>query len=155
MRHLAQINVGRFRHATDDPRMAGFMENLDRVNAIADKMPGFVWRLQDDSGNATAIDGSVLGPDMAVNMSVWETPEALGRFVWQTVHERFYRRKADWFNAVAQAYFAMWWIDTGHVPTLPEAAERLSHLQKHGPTDFAFGWDDLPDVVHWQGRQCA
>ena len=52
--HIAQLNIGRFRFATDDARMAGFMQNLDRVNALAERSEGFVWRLKDDSNNATA-----------------------------------------------------------------------------------------------------
>ena len=153
--HLAQINIGRFRYPTDDPRMAGFMDNLDRVNAIADKMPGFVWRLQDESGNATAIDGSVFGLDMAVNMSVWETPEALERFVWQTVHKRFYNRKPDWFSTMTDQHFAMWWIEPGHVPTLEEAAAKLSYLRENGPSDEAFGWESLPGSQLWREARCA
>src|SRR5262249_46648651 len=87
-KHLAQLNIGRLRYPTDDPRMAGFMNNLDFVNAIAERTPGFVWRLKDESNNATAIR-PFADPDMAVNLSVWESIEALERFVWQTVHKRF------------------------------------------------------------------
>src|SRR5262245_43383250 len=87
MLHPAQLNIGRIRHPLDDPRMADFVNNLDRVNAIAEHTPGFVWRLQDDSGNATAIH-AFDDPRMLLNMSVWESVEALERFVWQTVHKR-------------------------------------------------------------------
>ena len=91
MLHLAQLNIGRIRYSLDDPRMADFVNNLDRVNAIAEHTPGFVWRLQDDSGNATAIH-AFDDPCMLLNMSVWESVDALERFVWQTVHKRIYGR---------------------------------------------------------------
>src|SRR6185437_7324796 len=95
--HIAQLNIGRFRYSTGDPRMADFMMNLDRINALAERTDGFVWRLKDDSNNATAIRPTS-DPTMAVNLSVWESVEALERFVWATVHKQFYNRKGDWFE---------------------------------------------------------
>ena len=89
--HLAQLNIGRLVAPTDDPRVAAFMANLDRVNALAERSPGFVWRFQDDSGNATAVR-PFADPDLLVNMSVWESAEALERFVWNTVHKHFSSR---------------------------------------------------------------
>jgi hypothetical protein len=94
---IAQLNIGRFRYRTDDPRMASFMANLDRINALAERSEGFVWRLKDESNNATAIRPAN-DPNMAVNLSVWESVEALERFVWATVHKQFYNRKGDWFE---------------------------------------------------------
>src|ERR1051326_6590674 len=52
-RHIAQLNVGRLRYETDDPRMADFMNNLARINALAERSPGFVWRYTDATGNET------------------------------------------------------------------------------------------------------
>jgi hypothetical protein len=92
--HIAQLNIGRFRYPTDDPRLRGF--NLDRVNAIADRSEGFVWRLKDDSNNATAIRPAS-DPTMAVNLSVWKSAEALEQFVWATVNKQFYNRRGEWF----------------------------------------------------------
>jgi uncharacterized protein DUF3291 len=92
MGHIAQLNIGRFRYPTDDPRMAAFMTNLDRINALAERSEGFVWRLKDDSNNATDIRPPS-DPTMAVNLSVWESVEALEHFVWTTVHKQFYNRK--------------------------------------------------------------
>ena len=103
--HVAQLNIGRFRYETDDPRMADFMNNLERINAVAERSPGFVWRYTDATGNATdtrPFDGD---PRMAVNLSVWESIEALEKFVWQTVHTRFYARKHEWFDKLDGAYF--------------------------------------------------
>ena len=95
--HLAQLNIGRFRYPTDDPRMADFMNNLDLVNGLAERSAGFVWRLKDDSGNATNFR-PFPDPNMAVNLSVWDSVEALERFVYQTVHKRFYGRRPEWFD---------------------------------------------------------
>lgn len=152
--HLAELNIGRFRYPTTDPRMAGFMDNLDRVNAIAERSDGFVWRLMDDSGNATDIR-PFDDPDMAVNMSVWRDAESLERYVWNTVHKQFYARRAEWFSLMEKHHFVMWWVDEGHLPTLQEAEQRLDHLNAHGDSDFAFGWSHLPHVKLWQQARCA
>ncbi len=153
-KHLAQLNIGRFRYPTDDPRMADFMNNLALVNGIADRSPGFVWRLQDDSGNATAFR-PFPDPRMAVNLSVWDSVEALERFVWQTVHKRFYGRRPEWFDTMDGPHFVMWWIPAGHLPTLSEAKERLEHLAAHGPSDYAFGWERVPAAQLWKTARCA
>ena len=152
--HLAQLNIGRFRYPTDDPRMAEFMQNLDRVNALADRSPGFIWRMQDDSGNATAIPVT-LDPMMAANLSVWKDIESLEHFVWNTVHRRFYERRAEWFGLLDKMHFVMWRVPAGHRPTLDEALERLDHLNAHGDSDHAFGWAHLPEARLWRTQQCA
>jgi len=152
--HLAQLNIGRFRFPTDDPRMTEFMDNLDRVNALADRSPGFIWRMQDDSGNATAIPVT-RDPMMAANLSVWTDVESLEKFVWNTVHRRFYERRAAWFGLLEQMHFVMWRVPVGHQPSLTEAMERLEHLNRHGSTDHAFGWEHLPEARLWRGQRCA
>jgi hypothetical protein len=152
--HIAQLNVGRFRYSTDDARMSAFMDNLDRVNALAERSEGFVWRLKDDSNNATAIRPDA-DPTMAVNLSVWESVEALERFVWATVHKQFYNRKGEWFEKAAKAHFVMWTIPAGHIPDLAEAMARLEHLQANGDSDHAFGWSHLPHIKLWMSRRCG
>jgi uncharacterized protein DUF3291 len=82
--HLAQFNIARLRYPLDDPRLADFVGNLDRINALAERMPGFVWRLMDASGNATNIKVSD-DPRVISNMAVWVSVEALEKYVWQTV----------------------------------------------------------------------
>jgi Domain of unknown function (DUF3291) len=119
--HLAQLNIGRLRYEIGDPRMAEFVDNLARVNAIADRAEGFVWRLQDASGNATAYRPYGGDPRMAINMSVWEDVAALERYVWQTVHKRIYGRRHEWFEKLDGSYFVMWWVPAGHIPTVEEA----------------------------------
>ena len=153
-RHLAQLNIGRFRYPTDDPRMADFMNNLDLVNALAERSQGFVWRLKDDSGNATNFR-PFPDPQMAVNLSVWESTEALERFVYQTVHKRFYGRREEWFGKHEGPHAVMWWIAAGHLPTLDEAKERLEYLTANGPSDRAFGWESVPTAQLWKTARCA
>jgi Domain of unknown function (DUF3291) len=153
--HLAQLNIGRLRYEVNDPRMADFVGNLAFVNGLAERSPGFVWRYQDDSGNATntrPFDGD---PRMAINMSVWENVEALERYVWQTVHKCFYGRREEWFEKMDERYFVMWWVLPGHRPSVQEAIERLGHLQRHGPSDHAFGWESLPAAKLWKTARCA
>jgi hypothetical protein len=153
-RHLAQLNIGRLRGGRDDPAMSGFFDNLDRVNAVAERMSGFVWRLKDDSGNATNI--SWMGdPSIVANLTVWESVETLEKFVWQTVHTRIYGRKGEFFEKMQTPHFVMWWIEAGHIPTLEEAKERLDHLTANGPSEFAFGWETAPAARLWQDKRCA
>ena len=133
--HIAQLNIGRFRYPTDDPRMAAFMGNLDRINALAERSEGFVWRLKDDSNNATAIRPAS-DPTMAVNLSVWESVEALERFVWATVHKQVYNRKGEWFETPQTPHFVMWSIPAGHIPDLEEATDRLDHLTRNGDSEL-------------------
>ena len=152
--HLAQLNVGRSRYATDDPRMAEFMGALDRVNALAERSPGFVWRLQSDAGNATDIKLTE-DPQFIVNLSVWEAPEQFEHFVWNTVHKRFYERKSNWFEAKSAPHFVTWWVPAGHLPSPQEALGRLAHLTEHGPGAHAFGWESLPNVEALMSQRCA
>jgi len=154
MKHLAQINIGRLLYPHDDPRVADFFNNLDRINAAAERMPGFVWRLKDDSGNATSIS-AYEDPTLILNMSVWESAETFEKFVWQTVHASFYRRRTGWFEQLAQPHFAMWWIEPGDVPTPAEGRARLEHLTEHGPSDHAFGWEDLASAKLWREARCG
>ncbi len=149
--HIAELNIGRIKYDLNDPRLAGFMDNLDRINALAERSEGFVWRLTGDGNNAT----DVLHDGMNVNLSVWENVEALEKFVWNTVHVRFYQRKAEWFDHLEEAYFVMWPVAEGHIPPLDEAFARLAHLRKHGSTDTAYGWDGLPHLKQWMEKRCA
>jgi len=136
--HLAQLNIGIPKGPPESPVMAGFMANLDRINALAEESPGFVWRLQTAEGNATAlrpIDDTTL-----VNMSVWEDAESLSRFVFKSAHVEIMRRRGAWFERMKEAYLVLWWVPNGHRPTLEEALARLAHLRKRGPTPEAFNF---------------
>lgn len=135
---MAQINIGTMVAATDDPRVAEFMDALERVNAIADAARGFVWRLQTDSGNATEIQ-IFPNPLTLVNMSVWESVDALKDYVYRSEHIEFFRRRAHWFEADAKRV-ALWHLSTGTIPELDEAVRRVEFLERNGPSPYAFGF---------------
>jgi len=135
--HLAQINVGRFVAPIDHPRMAGFVAQLDPINALADRSPGFIWRLQSESGNATDIPYND-DPLMAVNISVWENLEALRKFVYASEHIVPFRDRAQWFEKLDKPHYCLWWIPAGHIPTVAEGRERLEHYQQYGSTPYSF-----------------
>jgi hypothetical protein len=135
--HLAQINIGRILAPIDDPLMAEFVAQLDTINTLADRSPGFVWRLQTAEGNATSVQ-AYPDPSILVNMSVWESVEALTAFAYAGAHRPVMQRRRQWFARFDGAYMALWWVPAGHIPTVEEARERLDHLNAHGPTPFAF-----------------
>jgi hypothetical protein len=140
---LAQVNIGRLLAPIESPRLADFAAALDPVNAVADSAPGFVWRLQTEDGNATALrvfeqdaegaDGGIL-----INMSAWESVEALAAYMYGDAHLAVLRRRREWFSRMKDVYAALWWIPGGHIPTVTEAEDRVRHLRAHGPTPFAF-----------------
>ena len=135
--HLAQVNIGRILGPIDSAVMSGFVAQLDEINALAESSPGFVWRLKTEDGDATAIrpydDDRII-----VNMSVWESPEALHAYVYQSAHVEVMRRRREWFSRMTDAFMALWWVPAGHRPPVTEAVERLAHLRAHGPTPVAF-----------------
>jgi GNAT superfamily N-acetyltransferase len=136
--HVAQINIGTMLAATDDPRVAEFMDALARVNALADAASGFVWRLQTDSGNATEIQ-IFPNPLTLVNMSVWESVDALKAYVYRSEHMEFFRRRAAWFAPDAKRV-ALWHVAAGTIPQLDEAVRRVEFLERNGNSPYAFGF---------------
>src|SRR6266850_869737 len=110
---LAQINISRLLAPLDDPKIAEFVAQLDPVNALADKAPGFVWRLQSESGNATDI-------------------------AYKSNHMQVFRDRAKWFEKAVKPGYCLWWIPAGHIPTVGEGRERLEHYQVHGATSHSF-----------------
>ena len=136
--HIAQVNIGRVRAPVDDPLMAGFMNRLDEINALADQSPGFVWRLQTSEGNATYFRPYPEDHRILLNMSVWESVEALKDYVYRTVHAELLRQRHEWFEKFAGVYAALWWVPAGHIPGIDEARKRLAHLEAHGASEFAF-----------------
>jgi hypothetical protein len=136
--HLAQLNVGRPRGPVDSTVMAGFMAQIEPVNALADAAPGFVWRLQGGDGpGATAL--RPCGPDIMVNMSVWQSLEALRDFVYRNgPHLDAMRLRREWFHKMAEQHLVLWWIPAGHLPGIDEALDRLDLLRRGGPGPLAF-----------------
>ncbi|GAB4526041.1 MAG: DUF3291 domain-containing protein [Anaerolineae bacterium] len=136
--HIAQLNIGRILAPLSDEQMAGFTNNLERINALADATPGFVWRLVGD-GTDDATELRPFDDDMMLlNMSVWETIEALYQFTYYSAHAEIYRGRAAWFEKLTTPIMVLWWVPAGHIPTITEAIEKLSHLEAHGPTPQAF-----------------
>jgi len=156
---IAQVNIGRTKAPLEDPQMAGFVARLGEINALADGSPGFVWRLQTPEGNATYLrpydDDRIL-----INMSVWETVEALKHYVYQTAHAELLRQRHVWFDKMTSMYVALWWVPANHIPGVDEAKKRLAYLDEHGPTQFAFTFKKLfqPDegfqqTIDWSSFQ--
>ncbi len=140
--HLAQINIGRLAAPLDDPRIAGFVSQLAPINALADRSPGFVWRLQSASGNATDVPYCDEDATLMVNMSVWESLEALRDYVYRSKHIGVFRDRAKWFEKMDQPSYCLWWVRAGHIPTVAEGRERLTHYQEHGATPFSFWFSE-------------
>jgi hypothetical protein len=137
--HLAQINIARLLAPIDDPLLAEFVAQLAPINALADHSPGFVWRLQTESGDATSI--KVYDDDMIiVNLTVWESVEALREFAYKSVHAGVMRDRKRWLEKFDGPYMALWWIPAGHIPSTQEAKERLEHLREHGDSKYAFSF---------------
>ncbi|HUH07476.1 MAG TPA: DUF3291 domain-containing protein [Egibacteraceae bacterium] len=135
--HLAQVNIGVLRAPLDAPEIGEFVAALVPINALADAAPGFIWRLQTEDGDATAIrafdDDRVI-----VNMSVWTTLDALADYVFGTEHAAFLRRRREWFTKMREVSVALWWVPAGHLPTVDEAKQRLELLHRDGPSARAF-----------------
>jgi hypothetical protein len=133
---LAQINIGNLAAPLDSPQLKDFVDNLGRINALAESSPGFAWRLVGNGNDATSL--RPLGDNVIVNLSVWRDVESLRNYVYKTAHVEILKRKREWFTRMADAYMALWWVPEGHEPTVAEAVARLEHLRKHGATAQAF-----------------
>jgi GNAT superfamily N-acetyltransferase len=139
---LAQLNIARLLAPLDDPRLEGFVNNLDRVNALGDASPGFVWRLQTDDGDATALR-PFPDPDIIVNLTVWESVESLRAFAYRGEHLGVFKQRREWFEERIEPMVVLWWVAEGHIPGVDEAKERLEFLRRHGPSPWAFPFSAL------------
>ena len=147
--HLAQINIARLLAPIDDPRIADFVAQLDEINKLAEQSPGFVWRLKSDSGNATDVVFND-DPFVIVNMSVWESIEALRGYAYTSKHVDVFRRRAEWFEKMDKPQYCLWWVPGGHIPPVAEARERLEHYQQHGASGHSFWFSQqypAPELV--------
>ena len=134
---LAQLNIGIIKGPMDSAVMADFAANLDRINALAERSDGFVWRLQTEEGNATALR-PFDNPNLLLNMSVWKNIECLHRYVYSSGHVEVMRRRQEWFERMSEAFLVLWWIPKGHRPSITEAISKLETLRRKGPTAEAF-----------------
>lgn len=137
--HIAEINVARMVAPMDSAVMHDFASNLDRINALAESAPGFVWRLVGDGNDATSLrpfeDDRII-----VNMSVWDSIDALFQYAYYSNHTDFFRRRTEWFSKMETPSLVMWWIEVGHIPTVAEAQDKLLLIEKNGPTPLAFNF---------------
>ena len=151
--YLAQINIGRIREPLEHAQMKGFVDRLADLNALEDRSPGFVWRLQTPAGDATYFrpydDDRIL-----VNLSVWESIETLRAYVYGTAHAELLKQRREWFEHFSSAYLALWWVPAGHRPDIEEGKARLAHLDANGPTSFAFTFKSIhhPDASDTQSH---
>ena len=152
--HLAELNIAKFKYPTTDERMADFMNNLDRINALADRAEGFIWRLKSDGSN-NATDLRVSEDEYAVNMSVWTDAKALENYVFKTAHVQMYKRKAEWMEMMDKPHMVFWWIPEGTIPTLTNAINNLDEYELNGPTDKLFGWAQVMDIERMRSLRCA
>jgi hypothetical protein len=135
--HLAQINIAHAQAPMESAVMKGFVDRLAEINALADNSPGFVWRLQTDEGDSTALR-AFEDPMLLVNMSVWESLDSLKNYVYKSLHVELIRDRDAWFNKMTRPYQALWWVPMGHIPSVTEGKEKLELLQKGVPTIDAF-----------------
>jgi heme-degrading monooxygenase HmoA len=138
---LAQINIGRLAAPIDDPQIADFVAQLDTINGLAESSPGFVWRLKSEAGNATDIPYND-DPFVMVNMSVWESIDALKDFTYHSAHVHVFRDRKKWFEKMSLPYYCLWWVPADYRPTVAEGRARLEHYQTHGATPHAFWFSE-------------
>lgn len=135
--HLAELNVGRTVAPLDDPVMRDFVDQLDEINRLGDASPGFVWRLQGEGGTSSELQTSD-DPLYLVNLTVWESVEALHAYTYRSDHKRVFKRRYEWFERRDVAETCLWWVPAGTIPTIEEAERRLRLLNELGPTSESF-----------------
>lgn len=133
---ITQLNIAHMLAPEDSPQLAEFFANLDRINALADQAPGFVWRLQDEEGSATSF--RPFAADELVNMSVWVDIESLHNYVYRSAHIEIMAKRKQWFELLREAYSVLWWIPANTIPTIEQAREKLDLLRLKGPSSEAF-----------------
>jgi len=146
--HLAQLNIATLLAPLDSPQLADFVGNLQHINSLGERAPGFVWRLQDEAGDATAI--RPFGAEVLVNLSLWRDVQSLSDYVYKSAHAEMLKRRREWFERVEQAHQVLWWVPAGHIPSLQEAADKLALLRRDGPSAAAFSYArpfPTPDVA--------
>jgi hypothetical protein len=137
MKHLAQVNIARMLAPIDSPVMKDFVDNLDRINALAESSKGFVWRLKTDDNNATSL--RIMDDDfLIVNLSVWQDLSSLFDFVYRTAHVEIYKRRGEWFEKMKESHTALWYVSENAYPTVKDAEEKILHLRKYGESDEVF-----------------
>ena len=151
---IAQLNISVWKIDDTSAAAAPFNDNVERMNALAERSDGFIWRLLDEGRDANGRN-VIGGPETLMTLSVWQSAAQLEAFAFSTVHRKIYVRKAEFFAKLQSHHLVLWNIEAGHRPTLDEAKVRLDHLNKHGNTDFAFDWAHLPEVSLWREKRVS
>jgi len=136
--YLAQLNIAHAIAPMDSPVMADFVNNTDRINALAEKSPGFIWRYIEDEVEPAS--NPFNNPSLLINLSVWKDRESLFNYVYHSGHVEIFKRKKEWFKNLKGMHMVLWYINEDHIPTLSEAKERLEYLQKNGESEYAFSF---------------
>lgn len=140
--HLAELNIARLHQPLDAEANAEFVAALDPINLLAERSPGFVWRLQDDSGQSSSYVTAFDDPLTIINLSVWESVEAFHHYVYRSGHRAYLGRRREWFEPATDATVVCWWLPAGELPSVADAVDRLEHLRRHGPGDRGFPLND-------------
>jgi len=141
--HLAQINIAKLLKPIDHPQIADFVNQLDEINALAEKSKGFVWRLKDEASNDATSLNPFYDTSIIVNMSVWEDIISLKDYVYNSGHIKVFIRRKEWFEKPSNAHMALWWIEKGKFPTAEEGKKRIEYLQQFGSSKYAFTFKDV------------
>ena len=140
--YLAQLNIAEAVTTMDDPVMADFVSNIERINSLAEKSPGYIWRLTDEEGDNSYSMQLFDSEYIVTNMSVWKDRDSLFDFVYNTAHVDIFKRRKEWFAKMPQMHMVLWYVEEGHIPNINEAKERLKHLREHGKSRYAFTFKD-------------
>jgi len=135
--HLAQINIAQAKQAMESPIMSGFVKRLDEINLLAEKSPGFVWRLQTEEGDATGIK-AYDDQQMVINLTVWQDIDSLKHYVYQSAHIELIQDRKRWFSKMESMQLALWWVPIGHIPSIEEGKNKLDLLQSDGVSERVF-----------------
>ena len=148
--NVAQLNIGVLCHPIDDPRTAGFAQNTDAVNAVAERSAGFIWRLVDEEAalhdeGISLFDGN---PNAICTLSLWSSAEDLESFVLRTIHGSFLKRRAEWFIEQDHKTYVIWPVAAGQRPTIREGLDRLADLEASGANEGAYDFNYLRQRLH-------
>ena len=136
--HLAQLNIAEAIASMDSPEMADFVNNIERINSLAESSPGYIWRLTDEGGD-NSYSMQLFDSDFIItNMSIWKDKESLFDFVYNTSHVEIFKRRKEWFSKMPVMHMVLWYVEEGHIPTIEEAKERLQYLRDNGESEYAF-----------------
>ena len=137
--YLAQLNIAKPKFPLESSELKEFVDNLEPINNLAEKSEGFIWRLKDENGDATSFQ-PFSDPNIIINMSTWESVDALKNFMFRTHHRDFLRKKSLWFESMAQDNYVLWWVEQNHIPSIEEGIARLNYLRENSDTPYAFSF---------------